>query len=55
MTRKKCREIRKNYFLTFKQKVPRTECYKNLKIKMSEQFKEANCWKEKNSSNNVLN
>ena len=32
---------------TFKQKVAGIKCNENLKIKMSTEFKVANCWKER--------
>ena len=42
---RKCRESRDNVFATFKEKVTGNKFRENSRIKMSREFKVANCWK----------
>ena len=44
---RKYRESRENVFATFKEKVTGIKFHENLRIKMSREFKVANCWKNK--------
>ena len=48
--RRKCGESCEICFLTFKQKVARTKCRENPKIKMLQEVKVSNCWKREKIS-----